>query len=310
VPSAAPSIAPTAVPTVPTAAPTVDTRTCAALVDGKCACPVKNEPPIHCLPGFFGAKCEQCPDCGFGGWCKDGATGDGKCTCFPGFEGDTCEKCVKGYTKCADGHCSKRKCPGTACGETTHAGPYSGDNPTECARGSTCEFKCRTGGTTCSNCWQGDCICDPFKATPPAKPVDCAECPQGTFGPNCVKATVQASDCMHGKIDSGKDGTGKCKCIPGYAGLHCDICEKGYFRCSATTFEAVDFKYTGKFFCSELRCTGHDCGYLSFMKDPTNFNFQCRSNKCEMSCEKTFFNKCEDCHLGNCKCAAGGDHLY
>eukprot|EP00906_Rhabdomonas_costata_P014781 RCo021216 len=141
----------------------------------------RGEGCTDCLPGYYGASCQQqcpggpCNTCGQHGVCSDGFTGTGRCTCFSDrvngyWTGLGCDRCQSGYF----GLGCQRQCPGY---------------PDVCAGRGVCSDGALGNGTcTClsnsltgywssrSNCT--DCVAEYYGT-------DCSlRCPEG---PNCLR---------------------------------------------------------------------------------------------------------------------------
>lgn len=45
----------------------------------------------------------------------------------------------------------------------------------------------------------------------------------------------------HGNCDDGQEGTGQCKCHPGFTGTACELCKNSHFgpNCTGAPFNAV-----------------------------------------------------------------------
>ena len=77
-----------------------------------------------CAPDHYGTTCISC-NCGPGGVCTDGITGDGTCACHPGYTGSSCasgesrsdcycDQCTSNYV--SDGSLCVGPCPDGDCG--------------------------------------------------------------------------------------------------------------------------------------------------------------------------------------------------
>ncbi|KAI7790987.1 stabilin-1 precursor [Triplophysa rosa] len=112
---------------------------------------------------------------------------------------------------------------------------------------------------------------------------DCQGCPGGLEGP-CGE---------HGDCDDGYDGTGQCKCHPGFTGTACELCKKNHFgpnctACNCTKNGKCDegLDGNGSCFCRE-RWTGTLCETKIEVKPV-----------CSPSCDVNAV-----CHPGNqCEC--------
>uniref|UniRef100_A0A8C6QSK2 Laminin, alpha 5 n=1 Tax=Nannospalax galili TaxID=1026970 RepID=A0A8C6QSK2_NANGA len=193
----------------------------------------------YCRPNFTGERCDACAK-GFTGFphcypmlsfsynntgeqtlpagqivnCDCSAAGTqgnacrkdpriGRCVCKPNFQGTHCELCAPGFygPGCQPCQCSS---PGVADGLCD---PDSG------------QCTCRTGfeGAACDRCAPGY-----FRF-----PLCQREWCPSTWAWAWVAGAPEAQS-TPGTLPEGCDETGRCRCQPGFDGLHCDHCLAGY----------------------------------------------------------------------------------
>ncbi|XP_061488032.1 laminin subunit beta-3 [Rhineura floridana] len=193
---------------------------------GRCVCKdnVQGDRCHLCKPGFTqltNSNPRGCRDCACSilGSRSDVPCDDetGHCSCLPNVVGDKCDECAANYWKIASGEgCQPCNChPQHSLRPQCHQ--FTGQCP--CREGY--------GGLTCSAS-------------------NIRVCPDQSYGD--VRTGCRACDCnFQGTEEVGCDKlTGRCLCRPGFTGVRCDQCQRGYcgnyHRCEAChpCFQAYD----------------------------------------------------------------------
>ncbi|KAM7136526.1 laminin subunit alpha-2 isoform 4-T4 [Molossus nigricans] len=224
----------------------------------------------------------------------DPVTSKSRCECEHNTCGDSCDRCCPGFhqkpwragTFLTKSECEECNCHGKAeeCYYDEHVarrnlslnihGKYIG--------GGVC-INCtqNTAGINCETCING--FFRP-KGVAPTNPRPCHPCncdPVGSLNEVCIK------DENH--VQRGL-APGSCHCKPGFGGVHCDRCARGY---------------TGYPDCKPCNCSGEG----STNEDPCIGACNCKENveggDCSR-CKSGFFNLQEDNHKGCDECFCSG----
>ncbi|XP_071118983.1 cell death abnormality protein 1-like [Haliotis cracherodii] len=273
----------------------------------------------RCNVGYYGDG-QVCTRCGAGcdRRCDDT---DGHCTCKTGWTGTRCKNCEGGY------YMDRRDC--VVCGAGCQSGTcnantgtcscmsgWKGDQcTTRCASGrygidckQTCSSGCKSGGCNSST---GECRAKSCKSgwrSTGARRLCDEECPEGSYGDNCV------STCSPGcRVFPCDRKTGKCSyfnrgyCQPGWTSRssypnRCDRCNVGYYgdgqvctRCGAgcdRRCDDTDGHCTCKTGWTGTRCKNCEGGYYMDRRDCVVCGAGCQSGTC-------------NANTGTCSCMSG-----
>uniref|UniRef100_S4RN02 Laminin EGF-like domain-containing protein n=1 Tax=Petromyzon marinus TaxID=7757 RepID=S4RN02_PETMA len=180
-----------------------------------------------CLPGFTGARCDQCSPGHYGdlrvagGRCQpcqcngnidptDAASCDGRTgrclRCLRDTEGSACQNCRPGYYGDAT---SQRRCQ---------------------------KCTCVTAGTERSSCGLADgaCACDPrsgqCRCLPNVQGLACDRCTPNHWGlSQGTGCRPCGCDPAHSAGPSCSEFNGQCHCLPGFGGLTCSECQENHW---------------------------------------------------------------------------------
>lgn len=200
---------------------------------GEC---VKKYQRCLCAKGYYGSKCDKCPDCKNDSECNWGSLKDGRCLCKENFAGNLCEKCGEArYSK----NCIM--CPD--CGMGICSNSINSEVPCICPIGYTglqCEY-CELGYIKENGkCIKENSVCDPIcntqggKCNVSTKKCECKEnysgvacetCQIGYYSSFCLKCPDCGQFDNRGQCDP---ITGQCKCTASFGGKYCNdsLCDK------------------------------------------------------------------------------------
>uniref|UniRef100_UPI00358F3273 laminin-like protein epi-1 n=1 Tax=Myxine glutinosa TaxID=7769 RepID=UPI00358F3273 len=281
-------------------------------VTGECRCRprVAGTSCKACLPDHFGfPTCRQCSCHRNSAGCNPIT---GACLeCLGNTEGERCERCVPGYYGDPKVGCQPCPCPGGPNSGRYHATSCS-QNPV--TRQITCNCTKGYAGSQCSTCAQGysgnpmypgrKCVpCDCNGNSDPSDAAacngltgSCQHCLHNTAGPQCERCEdgyygdakrqdcqacnchdkgTEPSTCEADKPCSCDADSGKCRCLQGVVGQHCDSCAPNHWGLSS-----------GK------GCQPCDC------HPERSLDKSCDEDTGQCQCKQKFGGKtCSDCQL-------------
>ncbi|XP_058709558.1 multiple epidermal growth factor-like domains protein 9 isoform X2 [Poecile atricapillus] len=184
----------------------------------------------------------------------------GQCRCLAGYAGPRCHSCARGFFPEQGG----QQCQPCSC---SPAGAISD----QCDHSGKCQCKVGVTDLKCDRCSEGyyrfnETTCEPCQCNNHSQTCDnstgtCLDCQENTEGKHCelckegfYRSTYPAHGCQHCPC-SIVASTGTChiqpgesvprcdKCRPGYTGLNCNQCDKGYYNSDSI--------------CVRCRCNGN-----------------------------------------------------